>query len=835
MAAYYDFIDSLLLITSLIIFFSSLDDLFIDICYWGRRAYRHFFVKNRHKPVTLEALKSKTEQPIAIMVPAWQESAVIAQMLEANLRFIDYRNYFFFVGVYQNDPLTIAEVDKMVARYPNIRKVDVPHDGPTCKADCLNWIIQAIFLHEKKTGLKFSMMVMHDSEDAIHPLELSLFNYLVPRKDLIQLPVRCLESKQGQFVRGTYIDEFSEFHSKDMVVREALVGIVPSAGVASCFSRKAIAALCDKSENQPFNTDTLTEDYDISYRLAQHQDMHQVFVTFPVSVSITKELYPRSHANNLDREVPIATGEYFPCKLWDSIRQKTRWNIGIFFQAASLTTWKGGIFHKYYFLHDRKGILTNLVMFPAYFLLVNIIVFRLGGNLMGWPYYIFDLPPWLVVSNFCLLLNRALQRAYFTTNLYNWKQGVLSVPRIACSNMINFSATARASWLYMRSLISGKKIAWDKTTHEYPSLEVLTRRYKKLGDLLKEKNLVGKSQLEEALREQKICRLPLGQVLINKRLLGEDDLLDILCSQTNYSKGEPDNVSVDAAIKLLPTDLILTHEIFPKEVFGQKVLTLLSATAISEKTRDAILSQGYLAINPQIILESDMERLLELVRRKIEDRKFLGEMLLEKRLISSDSLSTMLAGQREKTTPLGTMLVNEGMVTVDQLVGILAEQLGYQTGQVDRALPVKEALEVIHPSIMINNKIYPVQVGPVPHRLTLFTARKLNARSLDALEAWGYSDIVPLLVRDSDMQSLLDEVRSYMLHETRGSARGFQPPATRRLGDILRHRGVIDWHQLHNCLNDQKNTNRQLGAILLDKGFITDDELNEALTQQRAI
>ena len=32
-------------------------------------------------------------------------------------------------------------------------------------------------------------MVLHDSEDVLHPLELKFFNYLLPRKDMIQLPV----------------------------------------------------------------------------------------------------------------------------------------------------------------------------------------------------------------------------------------------------------------------------------------------------------------------------------------------------------------------------------------------------------------------------------------------------------------------------------------------------------------------------------------------------------------------------------------------------------------------------------------------------------------------
>ncbi|WP_430624389.1 glycosyltransferase family 2 protein, partial [Pseudomonas aeruginosa] len=82
--------------------------------------------------------------------------------------------------------------------------------------------------------------------DAVHqiaPMELRLFNYLVERKDLIQIPVYPFEREWTHFTSMTYIDEFSELHGKDVPVREALAGQVPSAGVGTCFSRRAVTAL----------------------------------------------------------------------------------------------------------------------------------------------------------------------------------------------------------------------------------------------------------------------------------------------------------------------------------------------------------------------------------------------------------------------------------------------------------------------------------------------------------------------------------------------------------------------------------------------------------------
>ena len=131
----------------------------------------------------------------------------------------------------------------MRRRYKQLRRVEVPHDGPTCKADCLNWVIQAIFLHEQQAGIEFAGVILHDSEDVLHPLELKFFNYLLPRKDMIQLPVASLEREWYELVAGVYMDEFAEWHAKDLVVRESVTGTVPSAGVGTCFSRRALLAL----------------------------------------------------------------------------------------------------------------------------------------------------------------------------------------------------------------------------------------------------------------------------------------------------------------------------------------------------------------------------------------------------------------------------------------------------------------------------------------------------------------------------------------------------------------------------------------------------------------
>ena len=209
---------------AVVIFISSLDDLFIDIAYWIRRVWRAFTVYARHAPLNYKTLYDAEEKPLAIMVPAWQEHGVIGQMAQLAATTLDYENYHIFIGTYPNDPQTHADVEQVRARFPNVHTVVCARPGPTSKADCLNNVVDAILQFEKRSGVRFAGFILHDAEDVLSKLELRLFNYLVNRKDLIQLPVYPLERPWNDFTGGHYLDEFAELHGKDIVVREALAG-----------------------------------------------------------------------------------------------------------------------------------------------------------------------------------------------------------------------------------------------------------------------------------------------------------------------------------------------------------------------------------------------------------------------------------------------------------------------------------------------------------------------------------------------------------------------------------------------------------------------------------
>ncbi|CAB3910258.1 glycosyl transferase family protein [Achromobacter piechaudii] len=529
-ADYYRGLEVVTAIVGVIILLSSLDDLFIDGWFWLRELRRSLTIKRRYAALTAEQLRAKPEQPLAIMVPAWLEYDVISSMLETMVSTLEYKDYMIFAGTYQNDQRTIDEVERMRRRYRKLIRVEVPHDGPTCKADCLNWIVQAIFAQNAKQPVPFAGVILHDSEDVLHPLELKYYNYLLPRIDFIQLPVTSLERHWHELVAGTYMDEFAEWHTKDLVVRESLSKMVPSAGVGTCFSRRALEQLAEETNNQPFNTDTLTEDYDIGARLAQ-RGMKQIFGKFEVEyVTRRRAWFGLGREKISTVRMPLGVREYFPNTFRTAYRQKARWTLGIGLQGWQQVGWTGSLANRYLLFRDRKGLVTSFVAILAYVLLANFFVFFLADKFGWWKVYYpsyFRPGGWLVTLmwlNAIALLLRVVQRAYFVGRMYGWEHAVLSIPRMIVGNFINAMAAARAWRLFIAHLVTGKRLAWDKTMHDFPSTDQLSQQRQRLGELLLSWQAIDQDTLARALEIQAREKKPLGQILTEQGWLDEGTL-----------------------------------------------------------------------------------------------------------------------------------------------------------------------------------------------------------------------------------------------------------------------------------------------------------------------
>ncbi len=518
----------LFIVLLLIFIVFGLDDLWIDLAYYVRAAYRWLFRRKRIRPVTFEQLRSVPEKPIAILVPAWDESAVIGKMLRHTLKSVIYRNYRIFVGTYPNDEATRREVQKVREEDPRVEFVITPAPGPTNKADCLNWVLQKIRLDEKEQGRDFDIFLMHDAEDVIHPLSLLYYNYLMPRFDFIQVPVFPFPTRWYHFTNGVYMDEFAESHTRLMRIREIVAGALPSAGVGTALSRRCLEHIAARSDNQVFDISSVTEDYLMGIRL-QDFPGKKIFLQQEVRVD-----------PNLKTRAPLATREYFPRTFRASVRQKSRWIMGISLQGCG-TSCMGKLGANYFLFRDRKAVISNLAVALGYIL----VLFWLAGLMIN-RFTSLYLPPliergeiysWLVYVVLFIFLWRIANRVIASGQIYGPLHGILAVPRLVWGNIINFCATWLAVKRFLRARRMGTVPEWGKTAHAFPTEEQLRRYHKRLGDILLEMRLIRTDQLEAALGEQKKTGQRLGEVLVGSGNLKPEELRRALEEQEKENSG----------------------------------------------------------------------------------------------------------------------------------------------------------------------------------------------------------------------------------------------------------------------------------------------------------
>jgi adsorption protein B len=430
-----------------------LNDLAVDAVYFGRRIWRSLTVYKRHRRAYASYyVFNKNPGFMAIFVPAWEESEVIAPMLRTMVRRLDYDDYRIFVGHYRNDPATAAAITSVADE--RIVAVRVEADGPTTKAHCLNQLYDALIAYEIEAGHTAKAIVLHDAEDVVHRFELRIFDGLIDRAAVVQLPVLPLIDAQSRWIAGHYCDEFAEAHAKELVVREAVGAAIPLAGVGCAIERSALAKLAAMHEGRPFAGTSLTEDYEMGLRIGSLGGK-TIFVRIPAQPG---------------EPGVVATRGHFPATLGAAVRQKARWLGGIALAGWDRMGWGGGLGERWMRLRDRRGPFAALLIVAAY--LAALLWSQLWlATLLGAPVEVRIDPilARLLSVNAWLLAWRVLMRAAFTASVYGVEEGLLSMPRLFVGNLIAVLSAFRAISLHSR----GRTPRWDKTQHVFPSEAML--------------------------------------------------------------------------------------------------------------------------------------------------------------------------------------------------------------------------------------------------------------------------------------------------------------------------------------------------------------------------
>jgi adsorption protein B len=426
----------------------AINDVLVDLIYFTRTLWRSLTIYSRFpRAFASYFVFKKNPGFIAVLVPAWDESAVIASMLKATLDRLDYDDFRVFVGHYRNDPATAAAIASVDDK--RIEPVLVEADGPTTKADCLNHLYDALIAYELQMDVSAKAVVLHDAEDVVHPYELRIFDALIERAAVVQLPVLPLPDPHSRWISGHYCDEFAEAHMKELVVREAVGAAIPLAGVGCAIARKPLAQLAAMEDGRPFAGNSMTEDYEVGLRIGA-LGLKTMFVRIPAKPGERGVVSSRGH---------------FPATMGAAVRQKARWLGGIALAGWDRLGWSGGLGERWMRLRDRRGPIAALLLIAAYSAALLWSQIWLADAL-GAPIRA-RLDPalaTLLIVNAWLLAWRILMRACFTASAYGFTEGLRSIPRLVIGNVIAMLAAVRALSLH----IGGGAKRWDKTRHIFP-------------------------------------------------------------------------------------------------------------------------------------------------------------------------------------------------------------------------------------------------------------------------------------------------------------------------------------------------------------------------------
>ena len=375
-------------------------------------------------------------------------------MLRTALARYDYADYRIYVGVYPNDPATLAAAGAVAATDDRVRLVINPLPGATTKADCLNAIWRALLRDEAQAG-QARAIVLHDAEDVVHPDELGVIASWLVDHQAVQIPVLPLPDSNSPLVAGHYLDEFAEAHAKNLAVREVLGAALPFAGVGCAIDRALLGRIADARGGLPFDESSLTEDYELGLtvaamggrtKLARHYD---------------------------DDGALVAVRAYFPSDLPAAVRQKARWMTGIALAGWDRTGWArtGAIGEHWMRMRDRRATLAIPVLAIAYLALV-----AWGLSLAGHLATATGMPEpapavrWLLAANAVLLGWRLGMRALFTGHAFGLVEAMRSIPRVFVANLVALLAARRALAIYLPTL-RGQRPVWEKTAHRFPGCE----------------------------------------------------------------------------------------------------------------------------------------------------------------------------------------------------------------------------------------------------------------------------------------------------------------------------------------------------------------------------
>ncbi|HEY7657539.1 MAG TPA: GspE/PulE family protein [Burkholderiales bacterium] len=143
----------------------------------------------------------------------------------------------------------------------------------------------------------------------------------------------------------------------------------------------------------------------------------------------------------------------------------------------------------------------------------------------------------------------------------------------------------------------------------------------------------------------------------------------------------------------------------------------------------------------------------------------LGELLVQQGLITTDQLSIVLAEQRHNNIPIGRLLVRLGFVTESAIRDIMARTIGQESIDLAQVVADPEALKLVSQDFARRNRVLPIAYDPADQVLTVATTEIFNVVAMDQLRAMlgPQIEIKTQLASEAQLEDYTDHFYGYEL------------------------------------------------------------------------
>ncbi|MBI4206752.1 MAG: type II/IV secretion system protein [Betaproteobacteria bacterium] len=143
----------------------------------------------------------------------------------------------------------------------------------------------------------------------------------------------------------------------------------------------------------------------------------------------------------------------------------------------------------------------------------------------------------------------------------------------------------------------------------------------------------------------------------------------------------------------------------------------------------------------------------------------LGELLVQQGLITTDQLAIALAEQRRSNIPIGRLLVRLGFVTETAIRDIMARSIGRESIDLSQVVADSEALKMVPQEFARRNRVLPIAYEPAEHVLTIATPEIFNVVAMDQLRAMlgPQIEVKTQFASEAQLENFIDQFYGYEL------------------------------------------------------------------------